>query len=140
MSHDPTSTRVFDDARPRLFGIAYRMLGVRADAEDVLQDAWLRWRDADHAALQSADAWLVTVVTRLAIDRLRAARTERETYTGSWLPEPIVQVEERSPETAAELASDLSVAFLHLLERLGPEERAAFLLREVFDYDYSEIA
>ncbi len=140
MSHDPTLTGVFDDLRPRLFGIAYRMLGVRADAEDVLQDAWLRWSHADHAALQSADAWLVTVVTRLAIDRLRVARTEREMYTGSWLPEPIVQVEERSPETAAELASDLSVAFLHLLERLGPEERAAFLLREVFDYDYSEIA
>jgi RNA polymerase sigma-70 factor, ECF subfamily len=140
MSNDPASTALFADLRPRLFGIAYRMLGVRADAEDVLQDAWLRWREADHAALQSAEAWLVTVVTRLAIDRLRAARTEREAYTGSWLPEPIVQVEERTPETAAELASDLSVAFLHLLERLGPEERAAFLLREVFDYDYGDIA
>jgi RNA polymerase sigma-70 factor, ECF subfamily len=140
MSNDPASTALFADLRGRLFGIAYRMLGVRADAEDVLQDAWLRWREADHAALQSAEAWLVTVVTRLAIDRLRAARTEREAYTGSWLPEPIVQVEERTPETAAELASDLSVAFLHLLERLGPEERAAFLLREVFDYDYGDIA
>jgi RNA polymerase sigma-70 factor, ECF subfamily len=116
------------------------MLGVRADAEDVLQDAWLRWREADHSALQSAEAWLVTVVTRLAIDRLRAARSEREAYVGLWLPEPIVEVEERTPETAAELASDLSVAFLHLLERLGPQERAAFLLRQVFDYDYGEIA
>src|SRR3954462_7919953 len=87
----------FERLRPRLFGIAYRMLGVRADAEDVLQDAWLRWRDADHAGLQSAEAWLVTVVTRLAIDRLRAARAEREAYTGSWLPEPIVEVEERTP-------------------------------------------
>ena len=130
----------FDTLRPRLFGIAYRMLGVRADAEDVLQDAWLRWSAADHAELQSAEAWLVTVVTRLAIDRLRAAKTEREAYVGWWLPEPLVEVEERTPETAAELASDLSVAFLHMLERLAPEERAAFLLRQVFDYDYGEIA
>ncbi|MBI5277421.1 MAG: RNA polymerase sigma-70 factor [Burkholderiales bacterium] len=130
----------FAALRPRLFGIAYRMLGIRADAEDVLQDAWLRWSAADHAALQSAEAWLVTVVTRLAIDRLRAAKAEREAYVGWWLPEPIVEVDERTPETAAELASDLSVAFLHMLERLAPEERAAFLLRQVFDYDYAEIA
>jgi RNA polymerase sigma-70 factor (ECF subfamily) len=130
----------FAALRPRLFGIAYRMLGIRADAEDVLQDAWLRWSDADHAALQSAEAWLVTVVTRLSIDRLRAAKAEREAYVGWWLPEPLVEVDERTPETAAELASDLSVAFLHMLERLGPEERAAFLLRQVFDYDYDEIA
>ncbi|NML44592.1 RNA polymerase sigma-70 factor [Ramlibacter sp. G-1-2-2] len=130
----------FAALRPRLFGIAYRMLGVRADAEDVLQDAWLRWNAADHAALQSAEAWLVTVVTRLSIDRLRAAKAEREAYVGWWLPEPIVELDERTPETAAELASDLSVAFLHLLERLAPEERAAFLLRQVFDYDYDEIA
>lgn len=130
----------FEALRPRLFGIAYRMLGVRADAEDVLQDAWLRWQAADHAVLQSSEAWLVTVTTRLAIDRLRAAKAEREAYVGWWLPEPIVEVEERTPETAAELASDLSVAFLHLLERLAPEERAAFLLRQVFDYDYADIA
>lgn len=133
-------TEPFTALRPRLFGIAYRMLGVRADAEDVLQDAWLRWSAADHAGLQSAEAWLVTVTTRLAIDRLRAAKAEREAYVGWWLPEPIVEVDERTPETAAELASDLSVAFLHLLERLAPEERAAFLLRQVFDYDYAEIA
>jgi RNA polymerase sigma-70 factor (ECF subfamily) len=130
----------FDALRPRLFGIAYRMLGTRADAEDVLQDAWLRWRDADHAALQSPEAWLVTVVTRLAIDRLRRARAEREAYTGWWLPEPLVAVEEHTPESAAELAGDVSIAFLHMLERLAPEERAAFLLRQVFDYDYGEIA
>ncbi|HEY0826331.1 MAG TPA: RNA polymerase sigma factor SigJ, partial [Ramlibacter sp.] len=119
---------------------AYRMLGVRADAEDVMQDAWLRWREADHASLQSAEAWLVTVVTRLAIDRLRAARTEREAYVGDWLPEPIVEADERTPESLAEFASDVSVAFLHVLERLGPEERAAFLLRQVFDYEYGEVA
>lgn len=126
--------------RPRLFGIAYRMLGVRADAEDVLQDAWLRWHAADHGSLASAEAWLVTVVTRLAIDRLRAAKTEREAYVGRWLPEPLVAVDEFTPEHAAERASDLSIAFLHVLERLAPEERAAYLLRQVFDYDYPEIA
>ena len=140
MDSDPTSTDVFRALRPRLFGIAYRMLGVRADAEDVAQDAWLRWRQVDAAQLQSAEAWLVTVATRLAIDRLRALRAERELYAGDWLPEPIVEMDERTPEAVAELASDLSVAFLHLLERLGPEERAAFLLRQVFDYDYDEIA
>ncbi len=116
------------------------MLGVRADAEDVLQDAWLRWREADHASLHSAEAWLVTVVTRLAIDRLRSAKSEREAYIGAWLPEPIVELDERTPESLAEFASDVSVAFLHVLERLGPEERAAFLLRQVFDYDYAEVA
>lgn len=116
------------------------MLGVRADAEDVLQDAWLRWREADHAALQSAEAWLVTVVTRLAIDRLRAAKTEREAYVGEWLPEPIVEWHEDTPELIAERANELSLAFLHMLERLAPEERAAFLLRQAFDYDYPEIA
>jgi RNA polymerase sigma-70 factor (ECF subfamily) len=106
----------------------------------VLQDAWLRWHRSDAGGLQSAEAWLVTIVTRLAIDRLRAAKTEREAYVGWWLPEPLVEVDERTPESAAELASDLSVAFLHMLERLAPEERAAFLLRQVFDYDYPEIA
>lgn len=136
----PTDSDAFAALRPRLFSIAYRMLGMRADAEDVLQDAWLRWHRADHAALQSAEAWLVTVVTRLAIDRLRAAKAERETYVGWWLPEPLVELDERTPEAAAELAGELSVAFLWVLERLSPEERAAFLLRQVFDHDYAEIA
>ena len=130
----------FAALRPRLFGIAYRMLGTRADAEDVLQDAWLRWSRADAATLQSTEAWLVTVVTRLAIDRLRAAKAEREAYVGWWLPEPLVEVDERTPEALAEWASDLSVAFLWVLERLAPDERAAFLLRQVFDHDYPEIA
>lgn len=137
MEHAPDP---FEALRPRLHGIAYRMLGIRADAEDVLQDAWLRWSAVDKSTLQSAEAWLVTVVTRLAIDRLRAAKAEREAYTGWWLPEPIVEIDERTPETLVEMASSLSVAFLHLLERLGPEERAAFLLKQVFDYDYDEIA
>lgn len=137
---DVSLAEPFDRLRPRLFGIAYRMLGIRADAEDVLQDAWLRWREADRAALQSAEAWLVTVVTRLAIDRLRAAKTEREAYVGEWLPEPLVEWDVDTPEAIVERASELSLAFLHMLERLGAEERAAFLLRQAFDYDYGEIA
>jgi len=140
-SASPTAVPdAFAALRPRLFAIAYRMLGTRADAEDVLQDAWLRWHRADQAALQSAEAWLVTVVTRLAIDRLRAAKTEREAYVGWWLPEPLVELDERTPEAAAELAGELSVALLWVLERLSAEERAAFLLRQVFDHDYDEIA
>ena len=135
-----TATDPFQALRPRLFAVAYRMLGTRADAEDVLQDAWLRWSRTDPATLESAEAWLVTVVTRLSIDRLRAAKTEREAYVGWWLPEPLVEVDERTPEAVAEWASDLSVAFLWVLERLAPEERAAFLLRQVFDHDYPEIA
>lgn len=136
----PPNSDAYAALRPRLFAIAYRMLGTRADAEDVLQDAWLRWHQADQAALQSAEAWLVTVVTRLAIDRLRAAKTEREAYVGWWLPEPLVELDEHTPEAAAELAGELSVALLWVLERLSPEERAAFLLRQVFDHDYDEIA
>ena len=135
-----TTTDPFTTLRPRLFGIAYRMLGVRADAEDVLQDAWLRWSRTDASTLQSAEAWLVTIVTRLSIDRLRALKTEREAYVGWWLPEPLVELDAHTPESAAELAGELSVAFMYVLERLGPEERAAFLLRQVFDYDYPDIA
>ena len=130
----------FSALRPRLFAIAYRMLGSRADAEDVLQDAWLRWHGTERQALQSVDGWLVTVVTRLAIDRLRAAKTEREAYVGWWLPEPLVEIDEATPESAAEMAGELSLALLWVLERLAPEERAAFLLRQVFDTDYPEIA
>jgi RNA polymerase sigma-70 factor (TIGR02957 family) len=130
----------FQRHRPRLYGVAYRMLGGRADAEDVLQDAWLRWHDADRAAIGSAEAWLVTVVTRLCLDRLRATKQDREQYVGPWLPEPIQTDTLPSPELQLELQNEVSVAFLALLERLGPEKRAAFLLREVFDYDYPEIA
>jgi RNA polymerase sigma-70 factor (ECF subfamily) len=136
----PAAADPFTALRPRLFGIAYRMLGVRADAEDVLQDAWLRWSRTDTSALQSAEAWLVTIVTRLSVDKLRALKAEREAYVGWWLPEPLVELDAHTPESAAELAGELSVAFMYVLERLGPEERAAFLLRQVFDYDYSEIA
>ena len=135
-----SSLGIFESLRPRLFGIAYRMLGVRTDAEDVVQEAWLRWQVADIDAIQSSEAWLVSVTTRLAIDSLRAAKVEREAYVGWWLPEPLVEMDLRTPEAQAEFAGDLSVAFLHMLERLAPEERAAFLLRQVFDYDYPEIA
>jgi RNA polymerase sigma-70 factor (ECF subfamily) len=137
---DDDAAATFAALRPRLFGIAYRMLGLRADAEDVLQDAWLRWHAADRTQLKSAEAWLVTVTTRLAIDRLRAAKAEREAYTGWWLPEPLVEVDEHTPEAAAELAGDVSMAVMWVLERLSPEERAAFLLRQVFDHDYGDIA
>ncbi len=142
---------LFEAHRPRLFGMAYRMLGTRADAEDVVQDAWLRWSGTDHALILKPEAWLVTTATRLAIDRLRSLRAERERYTGFWLPEPLVEAWPESPieqiaDTAptpqerVERAQDISTALLFVLEQLTPEERAAFLLREVFDTDYGEIA
>jgi RNA polymerase sigma-70 factor (ECF subfamily) len=130
----------FEALRPRLFGIAYRMLGTVADAEDVVQDAWLRWEQADTREIRSAEAWLVTVTTRLSIDRLRAATVERERYVGDWLPEPLATPAPSAADRQVELASDLSLAFLVLLERLAPEERAALLLRDVFDTGYDEIA
>ncbi|VTU41108.1 putative RNA polymerase sigma factor FecI [Variovorax sp. PBS-H4] len=134
------STRAFDRHRKRLLGIAYRMLGSAADAEDVVQDAWLRWNDATIDALDNPEAWLVTVVTRLSIDRLRAAKLQREHYEGTWLPEPLLTSAPASPEQMLERADDISVAFLAVLERLAPEARAAFLLREVFDADYEDVA
>lgn len=132
--------QTFTTLKPRLFGIAYRMLGTRSDAEDVVQDAWLRWHEADHTEMRSSEAWLVTVTTRLSIDRLRARKGEQEQYVGRWLPEPIVELNEDTPEAAIELASEVSIAFLWVLERLSPDERAAFLLRQAFDLDYAEIA
>ena len=135
----------FQAHRTRLFGIAYRMLGTRADADDVVQDAWLKWATADHAAIQTPEAWLVTVTTRLAIDKLRTAQAERQHYVGWWLPEPLVasateETAAHTPESLLSHAHDVSLAFLWMLERLGPEERAAFLMREVFEYAYEEIA
>ena len=130
---------LFESHRSRLFGLAYRMLGTPADAEDVLHDAWLRLDAQDAAALDDPEAWLVTVTTRLALDRLRRAKVEREQYTGPWLPEPLVP-ETEHPDAALEREESLTLSFLLLLERLGPEERAAFLLHEVFDYDHAEAA
>ena len=128
----------FERHRPALLGLAYRMLGSVAEAEDAVQDCYLRWRRVDPATLSSERAWLLTATTRLCIDRLRAARARRETYIGPWLPEPIL-AEPDACETA-ELASSLSTAMLLLLERLSPAERAAFLLRDAFESDYPEIA
>jgi RNA polymerase sigma-70 factor (TIGR02957 family) len=135
---DPTLT--FDSHRRRLQGIAYRMLGSVAEAEEVVQDAWLRWHEADKDSFDSAEAWLVTVVTRLSIDRLRAAKVQREHYIGAWMPEPTLTESPDTPEESLERADNISVAFLAVLERLAPEARAAFLMREVFDADYDEVA
>jgi len=132
-------TELFESLRGRLFGLAYRMLGSRADAEDVLQEAYLRWHQVDRATVQNPEAWLVTATSRLAIDRLRRLKTEREAYVGPWLPEPIVSLTP-APDRDISLAEDLSIAFLTLLERLAPDERAAFLLHDVFDLGYPEIA
>ncbi|MBN6148815.1 RNA polymerase sigma-70 factor [Xanthomonas sp. AmX2] len=135
MSPDPT----FESLRPRLFGLAYRLLGSRSDAEDVLQDAWLRWQGSDRDAVRDAEAWLVTTTTRLGLDRLRAARSARVHYTGPWLPEPVQVAEDADPAERHAMAEQVSIAFLALLERLGPDERAAYLLKEAFDYDYAQI-
>jgi RNA polymerase sigma-70 factor (ECF subfamily) len=126
--------------RPKLFGIAYRMLGAVEDAEDVVQEAYLRWHQAEPDDVRSEEAWLVAVVTRIAIDRLRHAAVERAAYVGPWLPEPFVTSSIPAADRSAELTSDLSMAFLLLLERLTPEERAALVLREVFDTSYAELA
>jgi RNA polymerase sigma-70 factor, ECF subfamily len=131
---------LFESNRPRLFGIAYRMLGSRTEAEDLLQDAYLRWHESDRTNIQSATAFLVTITTRLCIDRLRELKQERLRYVGEWLPEPLVDEHIPSPEMQREFVDDVSIAFLAVLERLGPEERAAFLLHDVFDYDYPEVA
>jgi RNA polymerase sigma-70 factor, ECF subfamily len=133
-------TDEFERHRPRLFGIAYRMLGSRTDADDVLQDAYLRWHRGAPQELRSPEAWLVTTVSRLCIDRLRAARAEREQYVGPWLPEPLIGETAPPADARAELSSSLSIAFLVVLEQLDPDERAAFLLHEVFDTGYPEIA
>ena len=134
------SVQVFEQHRRRLWGIAYRMLGSRAEADDVVQESYLRWHRADREEIRTPEAWLVTAATRLSIDRLRELSVERSAYVGPWLPEPLVAESAPGADQAAELASDLSVAFLAVLERLAPEERAAFLLHDVFDSDYGDIA
>jgi RNA polymerase sigma-70 factor (TIGR02957 family) len=134
--------QLYEELRPRAFAIAYRMLGSVAEAEDVVQEGMLRLHRAVEAGeeIASPAAYLATVVTRLAIDELRSARVKRETYVGEWLPEPLVTSEEDNPAVRAELADSLSLAFLVLLESLTPEQRAVFLLRDVFDYPYDRIA
>jgi RNA polymerase sigma-70 factor (ECF subfamily) len=127
----------FEPHRRYLRGVAYRMLGSVAEAEDVVQDAFLRWRDVDAATIEAPRAYLTQVVTRLCLDRLKSARAQREQYVGTWLPEPLI---EATQEDGVQLAHDLSVALLVTLERLSPLERAAFLLHDVFEMDFAEVA
>jgi RNA polymerase sigma-70 factor (ECF subfamily) len=133
-------TQDFLRQRPRLFGIAYRMLGTRAEAEDAVQDVYVKWHQADPETVRSSEAFLVSLTTRTCIDRLRRLKTQRSEYFGPWLPEPLHEADYASPQAKLELADDVSIAFLSLLEKLSPEERAAFLLREVFEFEYREIA
>jgi RNA polymerase sigma-70 factor, ECF subfamily len=135
-----TRAEEFDQHRPLLFSIAYRMLGSVMDAEDVVQDAYLRWQTAADADVESPKAYLSTIVTRLCLDHLRSARVQREQYVGPWLPEPLVHEQEPDVADTAALHESLSMAFLVLLESLTPLERAVFLLHDVFAYDYAEIA
>jgi RNA polymerase sigma-70 factor, ECF subfamily len=140
MNADDKKVEIFKRHRARLFGIAYRMLGTHAEAEDILQEAYIKWHQADAESIETPEAWLVTIVTRLSIDRLRKASNAREIYIGPWLPEPLAISDAPSPEEELELASNLSLAFMVLLERLSPIERAAFLLHDIFDCGYAEIA
>lgn len=131
---------VFEQQRAYLRGLAYRMTGSLADAEDVVQEAYLRWNGADTGSVREPRAFLATLVTRLCLDQLKSARSRRETYVGPWLPEPVLDTQELTAEAMTELAEDVSVALMLALERLSPVERAAFLLHDVFGYDHPEIA
>src|SRR5262249_2782259 len=122
---------IFDSDRPRLFSIAYRMLGSASDAEDVLQDAWLRYQRADASTVRSPKAFAATIVTRLCLDRLKSARATREEYVGEWLPEPVLTSEIENPDARLQRSESITMAFLVLLETLSPEERAVFLLKDV---------
>jgi RNA polymerase sigma-70 factor, ECF subfamily len=131
---------VFNTDRPLLFSIAYRMLGSASDAEDVLQDAWMRYRGSDESAIRSPKAFAATIVSRLCLDRLKSARAAREEYIGPWLPEPVLTSEVKPPDAALQSAESVTLAFLVLLEKLSPEERAVFLLKDIFEYEHAEIA
>lgn len=136
-------TEEFEAHRRYLRSLAYRMLGSRADAEDAVQDAWLRWHAADRASVDHPRAFLSRTVTRLCLDRIKSAQAQREVYVGAWLPEPVVDDVtdfQPGPEALHELANDLSFAFMLTLERLSPLERAAFLLHDVFDMEFGDIA
>ncbi len=141
--HVPDPARaleLFASERQRLFALAYRMLGSVEDAEDTLQEVFLRWHSVDSSAIETPAAWLTTVVTRLALNQLESARVKRAAYIGPWLPEPLLEDNTRSASDAVEMSDSLSIAFLTVLERLSPRERAVFLLRDVFEYEYAEIA
>jgi len=139
-AEDSIMLATFDQYRGLLFSIAYRMLGGVADAEDILQEAFIRWQQSQQEEIRSPRAFLVTIVSRLCMNHLQSARIQREEYVGQWLPEPIVTGAEGDPLGMIRIDESLSMAFLVLLERLSPVERAVFLLREVFEYEYSEIA
>ena len=132
--------RIFEAQRQRLTAICYRMLGERAAAEDTVQDAWIKWAQADKQAISNPAAWLTKVATRLAVDALRSARVRRETYVGPWLPEPLLATDDHPVEDNFILAQECGLALLWAMERLDASERAALILREAFDADYSEIA
>jgi RNA polymerase sigma-70 factor (ECF subfamily) len=134
------NTQTFTQYRPFMFSIAYRMLGSVVEAEDIVQDAFLRWRETAEEDVRSPKSYLATIVTRLSIDRLRSAQIQRESYIGPWLPEPLISEKGKSTAEIVSTAEHISMAFLVLLEKLSPVERAVFLLREVFDYDYAGIA
>ena len=140
MSATETRADIFASTRPLLVSIAYRMTGSVSDAEDLVQDAFVRWLEAPETEVRAPRAYLATIVTRLAINHLQSARTKRETYVGPWLPEPLLTEHAPDPSEPVELAESLSMAFLLMLERLSPVERAVLLLHDVFDFDYSEIA
>ncbi len=131
---------IFERHRVRIKGLAYRMLGSVSEAEDAVQEAGLRWLRAAHDDIASPEAWLVSVTTRLCVDRLRSLAAERAAYSGRWLPEPLVGIPVPQPDSGLDFSADLSIALLVVLERLSPDERAAFLLREVFDCPFVEIA
>ena len=135
-----TSTEFFDNNRPLLFSIAYRMLGSASDAEDVVQDAWMRYTSADPASIRSPKSFATTIVTRLCLDRLKSARATREEYIGPWLPEPVLTSDVEAPDQTFQRAESVTLAFLVLLETLSPEERAVFILKEACDCDHAEIA
>jgi RNA polymerase sigma-70 factor (TIGR02957 family) len=134
------SAEFFDSNRPLLFSIAYRMLGSASDAEDVVQDAWMRYSGADPASIRSPKSFATTIVTRLCLDRLKSARATREEYIGPWLPEPVLTADTEAPDEIVERAESVTLAFLVLLETLSPEERAVFILKEACDCDHAEIA
>lgn len=137
---DDPKTSTFEAARAQLLGIAYRILGSLNDAEDAVQDTYLKWADVEVNDIRNPTAWMTTVCTRRCIDILRKRRRSQIDYVGNWLPEPIQIVDTITPESQAELVSSLNTAFLMVLERLTPKERAAYLLREIFDVDYADIA
>ena len=135
---DPSAT--FEPHRRRLLGLAYRMLGSMAEAEDAVQEAYLRWHDTDRAGVEDVRAFLTNTTTRICLDVLKSARMRREAYVGPWLPDPVTDTAALAPDAQTELAEDLSVALLLALDRLSPLERAAFLLHDVFDYSFAQVA